>query len=67
MLIPVPLTPWMGLSVYELEQRRLPSGGDVYYAVRKFAEYGKSAEDLVPGRVGGTARVGSPLPQRRLA
>jgi len=31
--------------VYELEQRLcLPSGGDVYYAVRKFAEYGKLSD-----------------------
>jgi len=48
--------------VYELEQRRLPSGGDVYYAVRKFAEYGKLSgrklEDLRRGEWAGSQPCG---------
>jgi len=43
--------------VYELEQRLCLPSADVYYAVRKFAEYGKLSgrklEDGKPGRVGG--------------
>jgi len=51
-------TPWMGLSGWCTSWNKkvcLPSGGDVYYAVRKFAEYGVFRTQIrrFAGRVGG--------------
>lgn len=49
--------------VYELEQKgyAYPAAGDVYYAVRRFAEYGKLSgrklEDLQPGASGRVTSV----------
>ena len=54
--------------VYELEQKgyAYPADGDVYYSVRRFAEYGKLSgrklEDLQPGASG---RVDDPEAQKK--